>query len=394
MLLPLGFDLISGPSRWRCHGANSWHPHAPLPTPARARPATRRGSKWPRDGPRPSAVRDGLFEPAHARLVQLLASLCPAAALAALREPLTARLAAHAQPSGPSDKAEHATVAEAAAGLLAAGVPFLSAGSSGGSGDAMDVDAVPLAAGGTDAGGAWVVQLLREGLSACSLEMAAAWAAAVRYALGVLMPPAALAAADVANGRAAAAALRGPPPRAATAGLRATLAALLAVPGGGGGAPVLLELKRLRLFESTVAAVRTYEPDCVPAAGSSDGGGGVPGPGCFAAAYGPGLGGSDADGRGTFVAGFRPPKEARAFLAGVMGEVALLMEAKEQPSAVQVRPRRQRGPAAGGGRRAPVRPRGDPAPRPSHLAAPVPANPRSPKPRIPAPTTPHNPHRS
>jgi hypothetical protein len=313
----------------------------------------RRGAKWPRDGPRPSAVRDGVFEPGHARLIQLLASLAPGPTLRALRGPLARRLAAHPQPSGPSDKAEHATVAEAAAGLLAAAAPYLpgaslaaagaGAGAAAGSAAAaMEVDFGPAAGeeGGTGAGGegAWVSQLLREGLSGCSLEMAAAWAAAVRFALGHLMPPAGLAGdAAAANGRAAAASHRAPPPGAAAAALRVALAALLAVPGGGAGAPLLLELKRLRLFDAAVAAVRTYEPDCAPAASaSSDGGGAAPAL-AFAPGYGLQLQGSDADGRGVFLGGFRPPKEARAFLAGVMGEVALLMEAREQPSAVQVR---------------------------------------------------------
>ncbi|KIY93300.1 hypothetical protein MNEG_14662 [Monoraphidium neglectum] len=320
-----------------------------------------KGIKWPRDGTRPSAVRDGLFEPSHARLVQLLAALCPAATLAALRGPLTRRLAAHTQPAGPAEKAEHATVAEAAAGLLASGAPFLLPAATGPASTSMEVDggADISAAGGASGegggsgGGEWAVALVRDGLRGCSLEMAASWAAATRFALDHLMPPAGAAA------EAAGAGLNGegddedgdggggggggggvssdPAAAAAERGLRALFAALLAVPGGGAGAPLLLELKRLRLFEQAVASIRTYEPDhdkltTLRQAGAADAPpAGAP---CFAGGRGwdARRGGGSAR---AFASAFRPPREARGFLGGVIAEVSLLMDAREQPSAVQ-----------------------------------------------------------
>jgi hypothetical protein len=334
-------------------------------------------------------VRDGLFEPAHARLIHLIASLCPGAALRALRAPLRSRLAAHMQPAGPADKAEHAIVAEAAAGLVASGAPFLAAGADGAASPApMDADGPAAAAGGGE-GGEWVVALLRSGLAGCSLEMSSSWAAATRYSLDHLMPvagaaPAANGGDDDDDGAAAAAGAAAAPaapsadPAAAAAaarGMRAVFSALLAVPGGGAGAPLLLELKRLRLFEQAAASVRAYEPDpdgigaaaAAPASGHRRrrGGGeaaaaaahtwcfagrgwhgwragvggtiGAAGAADAAAALAGGGGGGGGGGAGPFLSAFRPPKEARGFLAGVIGEVARLMDAREQPSAVQAR---------------------------------------------------------
>ena len=331
-----------------------------------------RGIRWRAGAP---AVREGLFEPAAARLVHLLAALAPAATLRALEAPLRARLAAHMQPAGPTDKAEHAAVAEAAAGLLAAAAPFAAAGGGGdGGNDAMDVDGGngggAAVAGGSSNGG-WLLALVRDALAGCTLEMAASWAAAARYALGHLMPPAALAdalpdappAAAARRGAAGRARFGAPgaPPEAAARCLRALLGALLRAPGGGSsggaaggsgiggggggaaGAPLLREMRRLRLFEQAVAAVRAFEPGCPPeGASSGGGGGGANGDGgsgavCFAASAGwrADAGADGALPRSAFVGFFRPPKEARAFVAGVAAEVALLLDAGEQPGAVQ-----------------------------------------------------------
>jgi hypothetical protein len=117
-----------------------------------------RFDRWPAEGGRPTATTEGLFEVSHARLVRLMALLCPAELTAALQQPLTSRLAAYPTPSGPQEKAEVAAVAESLAGLLAAAAPAA-------------------AAGGVDAG--WAVALLRETLVGSSLEMSDAWSAAL-----------------------------------------------------------------------------------------------------------------------------------------------------------------------------------------------------------------------
>ncbi|KAF8058035.1 proteasome activator subunit 4 [Scenedesmus sp. PABB004] len=130
--------------------------------------AVERFDRWPSEGGRPAATLDGLFEISHARLVRLLATLCPAEALSALREPLAARLAAHPAPNGPGEKAEAAAVAEALAGLLASAAPAA-------------------AGGGADGGGGWALALLRDALNSATLEMSDAWGAALWYALDALL---------------------------------------------------------------------------------------------------------------------------------------------------------------------------------------------------------------
>ncbi|KAF6261252.1 hypothetical protein COO60DRAFT_1625449, partial [Scenedesmus sp. NREL 46B-D3] len=133
-----------------------------------------RCDRWPAEGGRPTATTDGLFEVAHARLVRLMALLCPAELSAALREPLASRLAAYPTPSGPQEKAEVAAAAETLAGLLAAAAPAAAAASGGGG------------AGGGGAG--WAASLLREALAGSSLEMSDAWSAALWYILDHLIP--------------------------------------------------------------------------------------------------------------------------------------------------------------------------------------------------------------
>jgi hypothetical protein len=125
-----------------------------------------RCDRWPAEGGRPTATTDGLFEVSHARLVRLMAALCPAEMSAALQQPLTSRLAAFPTPSGPQEKAEVAAVAETLAGLLAAAAPAAAAAAGG----------VGSSSGG-DAG--WAVSLLQEALVGSSLEMSDAWSAAL-----------------------------------------------------------------------------------------------------------------------------------------------------------------------------------------------------------------------
>lgn len=125
-----------------------------------------RADRWPAEGGRPTATTDGLFEVSHARLIRLMALLCPAELSAALQQPLSSRLAAFPTPSGPQEKAEVAAVAESLAGLLAAAAPTAAAGGGGGG-----------AAG-------WAVPLLREALAGSSLEMSDAWSAALWWVAG------------------------------------------------------------------------------------------------------------------------------------------------------------------------------------------------------------------
>ncbi|WIA33391.1 hypothetical protein OEZ86_006527 [Tetradesmus obliquus] len=134
--------------------------------------AVEKADRWPAEGGRPTATTDGLFEVSHARLIRLMALLCPAELSAALQQPLSSRLAAFPTPSGPQEKAEVAAVAESLAGLLAAAAPTAAA-----------------AAGGGGGGGAagWAVPLLREALAGSSLEMSDAWSAALWYILDHLL---------------------------------------------------------------------------------------------------------------------------------------------------------------------------------------------------------------
>jgi hypothetical protein len=159
----------------QCRRCDRWPAEGGRPTATTATPASlpltkqiicfccRRCDRWPAEGGRPTATTDGLFEVSHARLVRLMAALCPAEMSVALQEPLTSRLAAFPTPSGPQEKAEVAAVAETLAGLLAAAAPAAAAGvGSSGGGD-----------------GGWAVSLLREALVGSSLEMSDAWSAAL-----------------------------------------------------------------------------------------------------------------------------------------------------------------------------------------------------------------------
>jgi hypothetical protein len=120
-----------------------------------------------------SAISDGTFELNHARLVRVLATLCPAETLAALRAPLCTRTATHAQPRAPQEKAELAAAIECVSGLLAAAAPAAAVAAG--------------AASDSDGGGAWLLQLLHDGLVGSTLEMGGAWGTACRYALDALL---------------------------------------------------------------------------------------------------------------------------------------------------------------------------------------------------------------
>lgn len=128
-----------------------------------------RYDRWPEEGGRPAATTDGLFEISHARLVRLLATLCPTQLCEALEQPLTQRLQQHPAPSGPAEKAEVAAVAETLAGLLAAAAPVAAAGSA------------------SSSSNSWAIRLLKNALSSSTLEMSDAWGAAVWYAVDHLL---------------------------------------------------------------------------------------------------------------------------------------------------------------------------------------------------------------
>jgi len=139
---------------------------------------------WPVDTGRPEAVSEGTFEIGHARLVKLMATLCPTEVLTALQNPITSRLAKFSQPTGPQEKAELATVIEVITGLLAAAAPAAAAaaaataGSSGGEGSGSS---------SSGSSGDWVLQALREGLVGSTLEMASPWGAGLWYSLDYLL---------------------------------------------------------------------------------------------------------------------------------------------------------------------------------------------------------------
>lgn len=134
----------------------------------------------------------------HARFVRMLAVLCPRMLVEGLAAPLTERMAAYPQPSGASEKAEQATVAEVVAGLLAAGAPFrLRSGSGGGSAAAAGAEGEAAAAA---PGPQWVLDLMASAMQSTTLDLADAWGVAARYAASHLTA----AAAPAADGRAAA----------------------------------------------------------------------------------------------------------------------------------------------------------------------------------------------
>jgi hypothetical protein len=105
-----------------------------------------------------------------------MAMLCPVELLEVLQAPLTARLAQYSAPSGPTEKAELATVIECVAGLLAAAAPARAA-------------AAAAAATGSTTGNRvkWPLLLLGRALGSSTLEMSDAWGAALWYILDHLL---------------------------------------------------------------------------------------------------------------------------------------------------------------------------------------------------------------
>ncbi|KAF5831466.1 hypothetical protein DUNSADRAFT_13106 [Dunaliella salina] len=107
--------------------------------------STDRTKRWPEGGHadlQPQAVRTGLFEVQHARLVALLATVAPQETLQALQPSLeqAARNASSQQVVAyTSEKVVQAAAAEATAGLLAAGAPWVSGAGTGSGGGAFAV---------------------------------------------------------------------------------------------------------------------------------------------------------------------------------------------------------------------------------------------------------------
>lgn len=313
-----------------------------------------RCDRWPTEGGRPTATTDGLFEVSHARLVRLLALLCPAQLTAALQQPLASRLAAYTTPSGPQEKAEVASVAEALAGLLAA--------------------AAPVAAGsGVDA--SWAVALLKEALVSTTLEMSDAWSAGLWYILDHLLSPVMVQtgsssgdaaagcadtmdveALDVSGGPAAspaavmlqqvlAAVMAAVPGRAAAGGGSGNGAAAVATAVQGSGA-LPSDLKRLKYLVHCLPPIRkhgtlgtAYLDSLLAAPAAREAADGADASAAVAAATAaaqtnsvPGL--SKSAGSNGRAQRQRLPKSCRVFLAALMQEVSSMLEV-EQPTTIR-----------------------------------------------------------
>eukprot|EP00878_Enallax_costatus_P008919 GHUV01009325.1.p1 GENE.GHUV01009325.1~~GHUV01009325.1.p1 ORF type:complete len:859 (+),score=405.44 GHUV01009325.1:948-3524(+) len=306
-----------------------------------------RYDRWPEEGGRPAATTDGLFEISHARLVRLLATLCPQQLCQALQQPLTQRLQQYTAPSGPSEKAEVAAVAETLAGLLAA--------------------AAPVAAGSSSSSSSWAISLLKDALGSSTLDMSDAWSAAVWYVVDHLLDAvtAAGGSSSTSGGNDAAGAaameveeLGGAAALPAAVMLQQVLSTVLAaVPGagaaagqqqGGGsaasaspGGVLTSDVKRLKYLLSCLPPVRrmgvlgTTGTNLIAAAADSPDTSGQPSAAALeaAAAVSRHPAGYVASSEGVSNKS-RLPKSARVFLAAVMHELQGLLEV-EQPTAMR-----------------------------------------------------------